>query len=127
MTLDERIELTRTLAGQGLTVIPTRDYDGILLQLARLAQFERLVMNAVDIDPLGLFEQVIAEIHTEMNEADNPRYNTMRPMDVVDIPMVQMETFRALYARINTDICLDPTRVDAAVSAFAGILFARVP
>ncbi|HIJ95802.1 MAG TPA: hypothetical protein HPP94_08725 [Desulfuromonadales bacterium] len=51
MTLQKRDELQRTLNDHGLTVLFTRDYDDIKRQLARLAQFERLMISAAAGNP----------------------------------------------------------------------------
>ncbi|MDD5106074.1 MAG: hypothetical protein PHC49_10705 [Desulfuromonadaceae bacterium] len=126
MTPEKYIELTKQLAGQGLSVLPTRDFDAILMQLARLVQFERLMITALENDPLELLDVIMEEVHAEQNAAaDIPGCAAMRPLEILDIPSIQIETFRALYDRLDKNICINPTRVHAAVSAFVGILCAE--
>lgn len=126
MTPEKYIELTKQLAGQGLSVLPTRDFDSILMQLARLAQFERLIMNALENDPLELFEVVMEEVRAEQNAAaDIPGCDAMRALKIYDIPVIEIALHRALHERLEKQACINPLRVNAAVLAFVGIISAE--
>ncbi|MDD5107591.1 MAG: hypothetical protein PHC49_18505 [Desulfuromonadaceae bacterium] len=120
MTPEKRIELTKQLAGQGLYVLPTRDFDAILLQLARLAQFERLMM--LEAECSAWVDIAAQRVKAEQALPDD---DAIRPLEVLDIPSIQIETFRALYDRLEKNICINPNRVHAAVAAFVGILCAE--
>lgn len=66
MTPEKRTELQRTLKGHGLTVLLTRDYDAILQQLARLAQFERLMIQVAAGNPAVEF--AVDHVTKQQNE-----------------------------------------------------------
>jgi hypothetical protein len=51
MTPEKRNELIRSLNDTGMTVLLTRDYASMLLQLARLSQFERLMVTTAAGNP----------------------------------------------------------------------------
>lgn len=52
MTPETRTELKRKLADHGLTVLRTEDHNAMLQQLARLSQFERLMLNTAVGNPV---------------------------------------------------------------------------
>lgn len=120
MTPQTRAELEQKLAEHGLTVLLTRDYNTILLHLARLAQFERLLLTAAKTDPL-------CQYALDLIQARWLPYNDDCPdaLGILDIPEILMAINRVLnslsdrQARINTD------RLPAAIAAFAGILCAQ--
>jgi hypothetical protein len=51
MTPEKFTEMERKLDRHGLTVLLTRDYVAMLIQLARLAQFERLMIQTAAGNP----------------------------------------------------------------------------
>ena len=63
MKPETRQKLDEKLNQHGLSVLLTRDYDSILMQLARLAQFERLMLLAAAGNPAVEFavEHVLRE------------------------------------------------------------------
>jgi len=68
MTPEKYAELTKHLAGQGLTVLPTRDFDSILLQLARLAEFKRLMLQVAAGN--YIVEFAVEHVCTKIDDAD---------------------------------------------------------
>lgn len=120
MTPQTRAELEQKLAEHGLTVLLTRDYNTILLHLARLAQFERLLLTAAKTDPLCQHALDLIQAHWLPYNDDCPD-----TLGILDIPEILMAINRVLnslsdrQARINTD------RLPAAIAAFAGILCAQ--
>lgn len=124
MTPEKREELTNQLADQGLSVLLTHDFDSILIELARLAQFERLMMTALENDPLELLDVVMAEVRAQQEEPPHVMLNPadLRPMETIDIPWILMEVNRPLQAMLNKQTSIDIKRVHAAVAAFVGIL-----
>jgi len=108
------------------SVIRTADLDNILMQLARLAQFERLMINALKNDPLELLDVIMAEVHAEQNAAaDIPGCDAMRPLKIIDIPKIEIALHRELHERLDKQVCIHPQRMNAAVVAFVGILCAE--
>ncbi len=119
MTPEKREELTKQLAEHGLSVLLTRDFDAILLQLARLAQFERLmVINEHLFNAVG-----IAAIRASCGVDSD---NDLRPMEVIDIPLIGIEVNRATQIMLDKQAHIDLHRLPAAVLAFVGILSAEV-
>lgn len=118
MTPEKREELTQQLADQGLSVLLTRDFDSILIQLARLAQFERLMITNDH-----LFDT--AAVKSISRSCDVAADDDCRPMEILDIPTIEIELHRALHAQLDKQICINPFRVHAAVTAFIGILCAE--
>lgn len=120
MTPETRAKLEQKLAEHGLTVLLTRDYDSILIQLARLALFERLVITN---DHLFAAADVEALRHAsrDIETADDTRLLT-----TLDIPTIGIEVHRALHNKLDSRVCIDPVRLNAAVAAFVGILCAEV-
>lgn len=51
MTPEQRQHLIKKMDENGMTVLLTRDYFGMLLQLARLSQFERLMIKTAAGNP----------------------------------------------------------------------------
>jgi uncharacterized protein (DUF302 family) len=51
MSPETRTKLKNTLADHGLTVLKTVDHNAMLQELARLAQFERLILNTAAGNP----------------------------------------------------------------------------
>lgn len=117
MTPEKRAELTTQLAANGLTVLLTKDFDAIMLQLAHLAQFERLLLKAAAGNPPVEFvvEHVQSVQHYPVES---------RPMEILDIPWVLMAIHRALYEKLDKGAQLRPERLYAASAAFTGIICA---
>ena len=127
MKPETRAKLEQKLNEHGLTVIMTKDFDSILLQLARLAQFERLMVEMGNLDTSHRVKDCI-EITRVRQEAPpymKPNSNNMLPLSITDIPQINIEVHRALHARLDKQVCINPLRLHAAVSAFVGILCAE--
>lgn len=117
MTPEKRTEITAQLADHGLTVLLTTDYKSILIQLARLAQFERLMMIEAECSPW--VEVALQRVKAEQVVVID---NHVRPIGILDIPTVQMQVHRAMHECLKKNVNINPQRVDAAVLAFIGIL-----
>ena len=126
MTPEKRRELTKQLADQGLSVLLTRDFDSILMQLARLAQFERMMVEMGEADKSHRVKDCIAVTRARQEAPPNmPGYEEMRPLEILDIPTINIELHRALHDRLDKQVCINPLRLHAAVAAFVGILCAE--
>lgn len=103
------------------------DLDGILLQLARLAQFERIMIEMGDLDKSHRVKDCIelTRVRQEAPPYVKPDTNDMRPMETIDIPYVLMEVNRVLQASLDKRAVIDIHRVQAAALAFIGILCAE--
>lgn len=121
MTPEKRAELTAQLAQHGLSVLLTRDYDAILLHLARLAQFERLVMANGH-----LFNPADIEAIRRSCDSGYPSAAGIRLLDILDIPVILAAMNRELRRRMDEQTRIDPDRLSAATAAFIGILCAEV-
>lgn len=125
MTPEKRRELTKQLGDQGLYVIPTRDFDAILMQLARLAQFERLMLSAAAGNPVVEF----AVDHVRDEQQAPPHMISdaaaLRPLTSLDIPTVLNEVNRALHEQMDKQAHIDPQRAQVAALAFVSILRAE--
>lgn len=115
MTPEKRAELTAQLADHGLSVLLTRDLDGILLELARLAQFERLVMTNDHIFNAGDIAAIRASCALDPSDR-------CRPMEVIDVPVILDQVNKALHVELDKQTSINPLRVNAAVIAFTGII-----
>jgi hypothetical protein len=120
MTPEKREELTNQLSAQGLTVLLTRDFDGILMQLARLAQFERLVLINDHLRTLPHIETILGVCNGGLVGAA-----ALRPLEIADIPIVLTAAHKHLHDQLGRPAQLDPHTVDAAVTAFVAILCRR--
>ncbi|MFZ2949533.1 MAG: hypothetical protein WA003_08610 [Desulfuromonadaceae bacterium] len=118
MTPETRKKLEQKLNEHGLSVLLTRDYDSILLQLASLAQFKRLMLT--NAPPF-----CAADISAICRSSDIETDRDMRPMEILDIPVIGMELNRALQDQLDKRACISLHRVNAAVLAFVGILCAE--
>lgn len=121
MTPEKREELTHHLAGHGLSVLLTKDFDSILLQLARLAQFERLMENKSESDKrLSETIKMVRLIQDSVSDlpADQPR-----PLEIVDVPTILTDVHKALHRELDHTACIDHSSINAATAAFIGILF----
>lgn len=124
MTPEKRAELTAQLADYGLSVLLTKDFDSILIQLARLAQFERLVVNAAENNPrLADTVKMVRLIQDSGSLTDDA--GQRRPLAILDIPAIMIELHRALHDQLDKQVCINHLRVHAAVAAFVGILRAE--
>lgn len=125
MTPEKRRELTTQLGDQGLYVIPTRDFDAILMQLARLAQFERMMLTVAAGNPAVEF----AVEHVQCEQQAPPHMISdaaaLRPLTTLDIPTVLNDVNRALHDQLDKQAHIDPLRAQAAALAFVGILRAE--
>ncbi|MFZ2949005.1 MAG: hypothetical protein WA003_05930 [Desulfuromonadaceae bacterium] len=108
------------------TTLLTSDFDAILLQLARLAQFERMMLTALENDPLELLDVVMAEVRAEQAAPPYiPGYADLRPLETIDIPTIGLQVHQALHGCLDKQVCLNPLRVHAAVSTLIAILQAK--
>lgn len=119
MTPQKRAELATQLASHGLSVLLTRDYDAILLQLAQLAQFERLMLQIADCNPAAA--GIVGEIRSEQKRfTDFP--GSSRPLEVLDIPDILNWVNRTLHEALDAKRSVKPALITAATAAFITIL-----
>ena len=123
MTPEKREELTRNLAGHGLSVMLSKDFDSILIQLARLAEFERLIVKSLPLYPSlnGLLQQ-IKTYQRCFTFDESPRGQLM---ELVDIPAILSSVNRELQLQLDQSACFDQADLPAATAAFIGILCRR--
>jgi hypothetical protein len=120
MTPEKREKLTSDLAPHGLSVLLTRDFDGILLQLARLAQFERLMMLTAAGNPS--VECAVEHVHCQqISPVPSPR-EFSEPLETIHIPQLLQAVNVELQRAMDNGGNLMPDRVAAAVLAFSAIL-----
>jgi hypothetical protein len=111
-------KLEQKLNEHGLTVMLTRDHTAIMLQLARLAQFERQLVTMAQVDrPLAAYVKKARELDTLDSET--------RVMETLDIPEILTAINRGLHGQITRRASIDPARIPAAVTAFIGIICRR--
>lgn len=120
MTPETRAELEQTLAENGLTVLLTRDYNTTLLHLARLAQFERLLIMAADNDPLCRYALDLVEARRLPDSGP-----CSDRLEILDIPEILTAINRVLNSLIDRQARINAERFPAAIAAFAGILCAE--
>lgn len=126
MTPEHRVELQNHLAEHGLSVLMTRDYDAILIQLARLAQFERLIEQKAETDKrLSETIKMIRLIQRPFNAGRPADLSQVRPMEIIDVPDIVTVVHRALHDNLGKNALIDHTHIHAATAAFVGILFRR--
>jgi hypothetical protein len=121
MTPEKRVELTTQLADHGLSVLLTKDFDAILIQLARLAQFERLIVTAAEGNPRLADAVKMARLIQDTAAASESHH----PLAILDIPTIIIDLHRALHDMLDKQACIAPLRVHAAVAAFTGIIRAE--
>ena len=123
MTPEKRAKLTKQLADHGLSVLLTRDFDSILIQLARLAQFERLMETKAEYDKrLAEIIKMIRLIQGPDNIAHPENNGPCRSMDILDIPAILPVVNRALHVQLDKKALIDLHATEAATAAFIGIL-----
>lgn len=120
MTPAQRAQLEDTLQQHGLTVVLTRDYDSILLQLARLAQFERLVI--LEAECSSWVNTALERIRQEQQRFTPDERPECRPMEILDIPEILGEVNRLLHRQLHRGAALRTEHLPAACAAFTGIL-----
>lgn len=113
-------ELAAKLATHGMTVTMTRDHHATMLNLARLAQFERLMVDFGRSDKTGRVADAVETIRLMQ------RYHAIdcRPLEILDVPVAITEVHRAMHARLDRGDVIHNERLHAAVSAFTAILCA---
>lgn len=124
MTPETRAKLEKSLNEHGLTVHLTRDIGAIMLQLARLAQFERLMHSVAAGNPA--VEVAVEHVIREQRRCADHTPPDRRPLEVLDIPEVMTGLNRALHAKLGKQADISPVRLDAAIAAFCGVLCAEV-
>ena len=120
MNPEKRATLETQLNEQGLSVLLTRDYDALLLQLARLAQFERLLLSAADGNPHLKF--AVNQVQHEQRRFDGAVEACPRPLVVLDIPQTLREVNVALHAAIDSGCGIRPELIRPATAAFIGLI-----
>lgn len=120
MTPEARAELEQNLASHGLTVLLTRDYDAMLLHLARLAQFERLLIMAAENDPLCRYAFDLVEAR-RLPDSGPCSYR----LEILDIPEILSTLNRVLNSLIDRQARINAERLPSAAAAFVGILCAE--
>lgn len=72
MDAQRKQHLIKTLNNEGMTVLLTKDYNAILLNLALLKRFDRLVRTAATVDtPLAMLVRDIDKGAALITEATN--------------------------------------------------------
>jgi hypothetical protein len=108
------------------TTLLTSDFDAILIQLARLAQFERMLVELADVDTSHRVKDCIAVTRARQIEPPYiPGYADRRPLETIDIPAIGLQLHQALHGCLDQQVCLNPLRVHAAVSTLLAILQAE--
>jgi hypothetical protein len=123
MTPEKYIELSTTLAGQGLTVLPTKDFDPILIQLARLAQFERPMLTKAESDKR--LAETINMVRLIQDSVSPLPANQPRHLEILDIPTIVTAVHHELHDQLGRCARVDHNSIHAATAAFIGILFRR--
>lgn len=94
MTPETRSKLEKTLSDHGLTVVLTRDHNAMLLQLASLAEFKRLMLTAAAGNPA--VEYTVS--HVIKNQLQT---KITQPLSMEQIPAILAMVNRALYANMG--------------------------
>ena len=115
MTDGVRAELSRKLNANGLTVMKTGDYESMLLQLARLSRFQRLMFFTAAGNP-----PVEVAVECVVKQMDLPESDRRRPplarlalterMEIDDIPRV----LRTAHAGLHNYLARDASLLDPA-------------
>lgn len=115
MTDGLRAELSRKLKSNGLTVVKTGDYESMLLQLARLARFQRIMLATAAGNPV-----VEVAVEHVRQQTDQPESDRRRPplerldpacrMEIDDIPRV----LRIAHAGLHNYLAQDASLLDPA-------------
>ena len=121
MTPDARKKLEQKLSGHGLSVLLTRDFDAILLQLARLAQFERLMLTAAAGNPAVEF--AVDHVQREQSAFIDCDRDFTVPLAVGNIPRILQAVNIELQQRLDSASHFYPDRLNAAIVAFTAISF----
>jgi len=115
MSPETRAVLQSKLAENGLTVLKTDDYNSTLLQLSRLARFERLMLNTAAGNPV--VETAVEHVRSRMDGAVGAigrsplqRPDPARRMEIDDIPMV----LRSAHSGLHNYLSGDATLIDPA-------------
>lgn len=98
MSPETRTKLKNTLADHGLTVLQSKDHTAMLQELARLAQFERLMLTTAAGNP-PVESAVEHVIMCQMESAATPIPNAFTGvMGIDDIPRVMREAHAGLHS-----------------------------
>lgn len=101
----------------------TKDYNTILMQLARLAQFERLMHLAAN--DLAGADLTLEQIRAEQRRFAMEGTDILRPMETLDVPTILAEVNKALHEQMDNQARLDFDSIHAATSTFTAILCRR--
>lgn len=123
MTPEKREQLTAHLAQHGLSVLMTKDLDGILLQLAKLAQFNRLMLTAAAGNPVVEF--AVDHVQREQACVDASDWDFAIPMETANIPWLLQAVNVELQQLLDKRASIQPDRLPAAVAAFSAIISRR--
>lgn len=119
MTPEKRVELTTLMAANGLSLLLARDFDALLLQLAHLAQFERLLLQAADGNPH--LECAIAYVKKQQTLFDEPAAD-QRALELLDIPTILCRVSGALHEALATGNRINIDLTPTATAVFVKIL-----
>lgn len=109
-----------------ITTIPTATFDSILIQFARLAQFERLMVTKAEHDPrLAAIIKMVQLDQGPVVLAGDAALEQLRPLEVGDLPIVLSAAHKHLHDQLGQPSLLDATAINAAVAAFVGLLCRR--
>lgn len=109
MSPETRTKLKNTLADHGLTVLQTKDHTAMLQELARLAQFERLMLTTAAGNP-PVETAVEHVILSQLQSAGTPVPDAFTgAMEIDDIPRVMREAHAGLHSYHRRQVeLLDP-------------------
>lgn len=123
MTPEKRAALENTLAEHGLTVMLTSDHKALLQNLARLAQFERLMQHMAEGDMTGMTARTVDTVRMVMA---CPEYSgEIKQLQVLDIPEIITEVHRDLHKLLDDGAHILPAWQFIARAAFIAILTGR--
>lgn len=126
MTPDRLIELQKQLADHGLTVMLTRNFDSLLLQLARLAQFERLMEGKAEHDKrLSETVKMVRLIQRPLTRRNDLVDTPSQPLEILDIPTILSTVNKELQTQLDNQARIDHDILPAAVGAFTTLLLRR--
>ena len=116
-------EYNQGLNPGGLSVLMTRDYDEILLQLAQLAQFQRLLLTAAAGNPA--MEFAVEHVQREQAAMTDSCAGFAVPLEILNIPTVLQAVNVELQKQLDATGTIHLQRLPAAVTAFSAILCGR--
>jgi hypothetical protein len=110
------------LSDDEMSVLRTCDFAALLIQLAHLAQFKRLVVDAAGLYPM--LDGVLEYIRGQQQPA--PPEGSARPLEILDIPSIMHQVHGGLCTILDCGGNINPDRLPIAVDAFVAVLGAEV-